>query len=86
MAEADCAADWRAYTGQAGDLLDLYVALAPCMIGYAEIGKALEAVCCLLNLTFLSAARMRRQAGSWQALNRLFTMPVDPDQYVPRDT
>ncbi|MDD9910645.1 MAG: thiaminase II [Ahrensia sp.] len=27
--------------GQAGDLLDLYVALAPCMIGYAEIGSAL---------------------------------------------
>ncbi len=29
--------------GNAGDLLDLYVALAPCMIGYGEIGKALEA-------------------------------------------
>ncbi|MCB1385278.1 MAG: thiaminase II [Nitratireductor sp.] len=28
--------------GNAGDLLDLYVALAPCMIGYGEIGKALE--------------------------------------------
>ena len=28
--------------GNAGDLLDLYVALAPCMIGYAEIGNALE--------------------------------------------
>lgn len=28
--------------GHTGDLLDLYVALAPCMIGYAEIGKALE--------------------------------------------
>ena len=27
--------------GQAGDLLDLYVALAPCMIGYGEIGAAL---------------------------------------------
>lgn len=28
-------------TGQAGDLLDLYVALAPCMIGYGEIGARL---------------------------------------------
>lgn len=28
--------------GQAGDLLDLYVALAPCMIGYGEIGLALS--------------------------------------------
>jgi len=27
--------------GHAGDLLDLHVALAPCIIGYAEIGKAL---------------------------------------------
>ncbi|MGI9400190.1 MAG: thiaminase II [Rhizobiaceae bacterium] len=27
--------------GQSGDLLDLYVSLAPCMVGYAEIGKAL---------------------------------------------
>lgn len=27
--------------GAAGDLLDLHVALAPCVIGYAEIGKAL---------------------------------------------
>lgn len=29
--------------GNAGDLLDLYVALAPCMIGYGEIGAALKA-------------------------------------------
>ena len=28
--------------GNAGDLLDLYVALAPCMIGYGEIGLALK--------------------------------------------
>lgn len=28
-------------TGMAGDLTDLYVALAPCAIGYADIGKAL---------------------------------------------
>jgi len=28
--------------GNAGDLLDLYVALAPCMIGYGEIGAALS--------------------------------------------
>lgn len=27
--------------GMAGDLLDLHVALAPCMLGYAEIGAAL---------------------------------------------
>lgn len=27
--------------GMSGDLLDLHVALAPCVIGYAEIGKAL---------------------------------------------
>ena len=30
-------------TGQAGDLLDLLVALAPCVVGYAEIGAALKA-------------------------------------------
>ncbi len=29
-------------TGMAGDLLDLQVALAPCVIGYAEIGANLE--------------------------------------------
>ena len=29
-------------TGMSGDLLDMYVALAPCSIGYAEIGQALE--------------------------------------------
>lgn len=28
--------------GNAGDLLDLYVALAPCMIGYGEIGSMLS--------------------------------------------
>ena len=28
--------------GQSGDLLDLYVALMPCVIGYAEIGVRLE--------------------------------------------
>jgi thiaminase/transcriptional activator TenA len=28
-------------TGMAGDLLDLHVALAPCMVGYAEIGLTL---------------------------------------------
>lgn len=32
--------DW----GVRGDLLDLYVALAPCMIGYAVIGKRLAAI------------------------------------------
>jgi thiaminase/transcriptional activator TenA len=30
--------------GQAGDILDLFVALAPCMIGYAEIGARLAAL------------------------------------------
>jgi thiaminase/transcriptional activator TenA len=29
--------------GAAGDLLDLHVALAPCVIGYAEIGRSLSA-------------------------------------------
>ncbi len=29
--------------GLAGDLLDLYAALAPCIVGYAEIGRALAA-------------------------------------------
>lgn len=29
--------------GQAGDLLDLHIALAPCIIGYAEIGAGLAA-------------------------------------------
>jgi len=28
--------------GQAGDILDLFVALSPCMIGYAEIGERLS--------------------------------------------
>lgn len=31
-------------TGQRGDLLDLLTALAPCMLGYAEIGTALAGV------------------------------------------
>jgi thiaminase/transcriptional activator TenA len=30
--------------GMAGDLLDLHVALAPCLIGYAEIAKAVGSV------------------------------------------
>jgi thiaminase/transcriptional activator TenA len=30
-------------TGNAGDLLDLYVALAPCVVGYAEVARWLEA-------------------------------------------
>ena len=30
--------------GNSGDLLDLYVALAPCMIGYGEIGARLATV------------------------------------------
>lgn len=30
-------------TGLAGDLLDLHVALSPCMLGYAEIGRTLMA-------------------------------------------
>lgn len=47
MQAADEAEDTMAYTryvlerGLAGDLLDLYVALAPCMFGYAVIGKNL---------------------------------------------
>lgn len=31
-------------TGLRGDLLDLHVALAPCVVGYAEIGKRLAAL------------------------------------------
>ena len=30
--------------GMAGDLLDLHVALAPCIVGYAEIGKGIGEV------------------------------------------
>jgi thiaminase/transcriptional activator TenA len=54
LSEADMAAlpedrATTAYTrfvleaGMAGDLLDLHAALAPCIVGYAEIGKALAA-------------------------------------------
>lgn len=31
--------------GAAGDLLDLHAALAPCVVGYAEIGRILAAAC-----------------------------------------
>lgn len=47
MAALPEAAETMAYTryvletGLAGDLLDLHVALAPCMLGYAEIGRRL---------------------------------------------
>ncbi|WP_158747793.1 TenA family protein [Acidisphaera sp. L21] len=46
-AEPECV-ETVAYTrfvldrGTAGDLLDLHVALAPCILGYAEIGSALQ--------------------------------------------
>lgn len=49
MAAAPEAPETMAYTryvlecGLAGDLLDLHVALAPCIVGYAEIGKRLRA-------------------------------------------
>jgi thiaminase/transcriptional activator TenA len=54
MSEADIVAEpeamaTMAYTrfvlerGMAGDILDLYVALAPCVVGYGEIGRALAA-------------------------------------------
>ncbi len=49
MAAAPEASATLAYTryvlerGMAGDLLDLHVALAPCVLGYAEIGLALSA-------------------------------------------
>lgn len=45
MEAEESAAETLAYTrfvldrGMAGDLLDLHVALSPCIIGYAEIGK-----------------------------------------------
>lgn len=32
-------------SGMAGDLLDLHVVLAPCVLGYAEIGRALAPGC-----------------------------------------
>ncbi len=44
LAEADETMAYTRYVlekGLQGDLLDLHVALAPCMLGYAEIGKAL---------------------------------------------
>ena len=49
MAAAEEAEATMAYTryvleaGAAGDLLDLQVALAPCIVGYAEIGRTLAA-------------------------------------------
>ena len=49
MAALTEAEETMAYTryvlekGLQGDLLDLHVALAPCMLGYAEIGRALAA-------------------------------------------
>lgn len=42
--EADATIAYTRYVleaGSAGDLLDLQVALAPCVVGYAEIGRAL---------------------------------------------
>jgi thiaminase/transcriptional activator TenA len=47
MTSAPEAMETTAYTryvferGMAGDLLDLHVALAPCIVGYGEIGKVL---------------------------------------------
>lgn len=43
--EADATMAYTRYVlerGLAGDLLDLYVALAPCIVGYAEIGRRLH--------------------------------------------
>ena len=51
MAEEPEAVETIAYTrfalesGMTGDLLDLHVVLAPCVLGYAEIGRALAADC-----------------------------------------
>ena len=45
-AEADATIAYTRFVlerGLAGDLLDLYVALAPCIVGYAEIGRRLKA-------------------------------------------
>lgn len=36
-------------TGMTGDLIDLYVALAPCSLGYAEIGRNLNNQSCKLQ-------------------------------------
>lgn len=44
--------------GLAGDLLDLYVALAPCVVGYAEIGRALGAA-------IADADRNAHRYGAW---------------------
>jgi thiaminase (transcriptional activator TenA) len=44
-AEADATIAYTRFVlerGLAGDLLDLYVALAPCIVGYAEIGRHLK--------------------------------------------
>lgn len=44
-AEADATIAYTRFVlerGLAGDLLDLYVALAPCIVGYAEIGRRLN--------------------------------------------
>ena len=44
-AEADATIAYTRFVlerGLAGDLLDLYVALAPCIVGYAEIGRRLK--------------------------------------------
>ena len=44
-AEADATIAYTRFVidrGVAGDLLDLYVALAPCIVGYAEIGRRLK--------------------------------------------
>ena len=46
LPEADATTAYTRFVldrGAAGDLLDLHVALAPCIVGYAEIGLALSA-------------------------------------------
>ena len=46
LPEADATLAYTRYvleTGLAGDLLDLHVALAPCMLGYAEIAREMAA-------------------------------------------
>lgn len=56
-------------TGFRGDLLDLYVAMAPCLIGYGEIGRSLAAVPGALDPGNLYAAWIAEYAGDgYQAI------------------
>ena len=53
--------------GMAGDLLDLLTALAPCVVGYGEIGKRLAAECNLDNNPYRSWVEEYASDGFQQA-------------------